>query len=314
MYNDTIKVANKIIKAEDLFDIFSAMNEKLVKYRRIYEKEKQLNENVKYSDRKWTFEDYNSRLKFSVNFYDDTEITFDNYNNFISIYNSRLHEIKNIYVYFRLSYSKHNAGENSFDSQTFNQHIDMTIKEDKMSIEVSLSSIDRIMDDIYELIKRKILNAPERFDYVIKKRSHISNIVGIALGFIPAIIITTILLFFPSIREVFAQTYIIYPICCLILLFFIGKTLSTFKLDRLYQNIIPEKKYAGYDKQNYKSIYKDDMDKYLSTSEILIGKNVENILNRKRIMEYYNHYKRFIPFEIMILALMSVVVIFLGGN
>ena len=38
MYNDTIKVANKIIKYEDLYEIFSAMNEKLVKYKNIYEK------------------------------------------------------------------------------------------------------------------------------------------------------------------------------------------------------------------------------------------------------------------------------------
>ena len=156
MYNDTIKVANKIIKAEDLFDIFSAMNEKLVKYKRIYDKEKQLNENKKYSEKKWTFENYDSKLKFTVNFYDDTEITFDNYNNFISIYNSRLHEIKYIYVFFMLSYMKHDPEYGSYNYQSFNQHIDMTIKEEKMSIEISLSSVDPILDDVYKLIKSKV--------------------------------------------------------------------------------------------------------------------------------------------------------------
>ena len=35
MYNDTIKVANKIISYEDLFEIFSKMQEKLLHYQKI---------------------------------------------------------------------------------------------------------------------------------------------------------------------------------------------------------------------------------------------------------------------------------------
>ena len=37
MYNDTIKVANKIIKSEDLFDIFSKMQEKILEYKKTSE-------------------------------------------------------------------------------------------------------------------------------------------------------------------------------------------------------------------------------------------------------------------------------------
>ena len=35
MYNDTIKVANKIISYDDLFEIFSKMQEKLMYYKKI---------------------------------------------------------------------------------------------------------------------------------------------------------------------------------------------------------------------------------------------------------------------------------------
>ncbi len=35
MYNDTIKVANKIITDEDLLEIFAQMNEKLIEYKKI---------------------------------------------------------------------------------------------------------------------------------------------------------------------------------------------------------------------------------------------------------------------------------------
>ena len=44
MYNDTIKVANKIITYENLNDIFSKMNEKLTYYLKISEKEERENE------------------------------------------------------------------------------------------------------------------------------------------------------------------------------------------------------------------------------------------------------------------------------
>lgn len=314
MHNDTIKVANKIISYEDLYEIFSAMNEKLVKYKKIYEKEQEINKDLSYGQKKWTFQDCGSKIRFDINFYDDTEVRFDNYNNFISIFNSRLHEIKSINVDFRMSYMKHEPGEDIYNSPSFNQYIDMNIREDKMSIEVSLSSSDGIIDDVYKLIKSKILNAPEKYDKVIKKRKLISNTVGMAISFIPSLIITTALLFVPTIREVFSESYILYPICCLLLVFFIGRTISGIKLDKLYENLLPEKKYAGFDKQNYKSIYKDDIDKYLSTSEILIGNNVDNIRKRNQIMENYNRFKKFIPFELLIMIAISIVVIFLGGN
>lgn len=312
MYNDTIKAANKIITDEDLIEIFSLMNENIIHYQKISKKEQIKNNEIPYSERTWTFKDNESKLKFNVNFYDDTVITFDNYNNFITIFNTRLHEIKHIEVIYKMSYSKKEyAGQ---EINYFYNSIIMYIYENKMRIELSLNSKDRTTDAIYNFIKKKILSAPEKYDNVIRKKKKINTIVGLTIGFIPALIITTLLLFVPVIRNIFAESYVLYPICCLFLAFFIGTTLGANILDNLYKNISPSKKYAGYDWKNNEKIFKDDMETYLSTSEILIGKNVDNVKNRNRIMEYYNKYKKILPFELLLLIIISIIVLFLGKN
>lgn len=310
MYNDTIKVANKIITDKNLFEIFALMNEKLVSFKKTYQMEEAQNRMLEYNYQKWTFKDNGSSLSFDVNFYDDTNIKFDNYNNFLAIFNSRLHEIKSIWVNFRLSYMK-TSPESSND--WYNQHINMSIYENKADIDVSLSSADNRIDDVYNLIKNIVLNAPPKYDTVIKKKSKINTVVGLAIGFIPSLVISTILLFVPAIRQIFAASYVLYPVCCLILAFFIGGTMGSAKLDRLYKSISPEQKYAGYDSTNYKSIYKDDIDSYVQSSEILIGKNIDNLKCREDIMNYYTKYKTYIPYEIGVMVLLSIITLFLGG-
>ena len=83
MYNDTITVSNKIITSEDLVDIFTRMYEQLNEYKKIYEAEEKRNRMLDHKYEKWSFKDSNSSLSFTINFYDNTEIKFDNFNNFI---------------------------------------------------------------------------------------------------------------------------------------------------------------------------------------------------------------------------------------
>lgn len=308
MYNDTIKVANKIISYNDLFEIFSRMQEKLVQFKKINDMEEMKNRMLDYKYQNWTFKDNGSKLTFDVDFTDDTSIKFDNYNNFISIFNSRLDEIKYINVYYSISYTTESEGRKS---EYYNQHINMTIREDRMDIDVSLSSNDNKISDIYELIKSKVLNAPPKYDKVIQKKSSINTIVGLAIGFIPALIITTLLLFVPTVRKIYATSYVIYPILSVILAFVIGETMGLSKLDKWYKSINPEQKYDGYDTSKHKSIYKDDIDSYIKSSEILIGKNANNLNCRKNIIDSYKKYKKYIPYEIGIMLLMSVIVLFL---
>ena len=46
----------------------------------------------------------------------------------------------------------------------------------------------------------------------------------------------------------------------------IGSIIANSKLDKYYDTISPDKKYAGYDTTNHRSIYKDDMDSYINNN------------------------------------------------
>lgn len=129
---------------------------------------------------------------------------------------------------------------------------------------------------------------------------------------IPGIVITSLLLFIPVVNNIILKGYVVYPIVAVILSYMIGSMISSSKLDKYYESIVPSKKYAGYDSTNYKRIYKDDIDSFVDTSEILIGKKINNLDNRRMIKKVYEKYKGLIPKELIALLIVTVIVIIIG--
>ena len=84
MYNNSLSANNKIINYNDLIDIFNAMNEEFTKCMKANDTETKVNQRIDYQYQKWTFKDSSSSYKMSINFEDDTQIHFDNFNNFIT--------------------------------------------------------------------------------------------------------------------------------------------------------------------------------------------------------------------------------------
>ena len=308
MYNDTIKVSNKIISDTDLLDIFQKMNEEMIENEKICKKEQLKNEMFEREYQHWTAKSFEGSFKCTFNFYDDTNITVDNYNSFITLFNNRLHEIKDMFVRYHFRYYIQHGRESDFVTQ----HINMSIYEHKMNIDVSLSSADKKMDDVFKLIKSKILNAPEKYDRIIKKKNFICSKIGFAFGIFPSLIVCTLLAFIPTVRNLYGMTYVLFPFLSVFLAFFIGNTFFSGKLGRLYFTISPKQMYAGWDSLNHKSTYKDDIDDFISKSEIIIGKNVDNLKNRKEIVDLENKYSRIIPIGLGALLVLSIVVIILG--
>ncbi len=310
MYNDTLNVANKIITYDNLNNIFAKMDEKFNYYIKIYEKEEQENERLDYQYQNWTFKNTGSSLEFAVHFSDGNSIRFDNYNDFIGIFNNRLYEIESINANFYLYYSVQLEGQKM---EYYNQKITLWIEEDSMKCDISLSSTDKKIDDVYELIKEIVLKAPPKYNTTISKRSSIVNKICFGYGFIPAIVIMTMLIFVEPLRNAFKTSYVLYPLGCIGLGYFIGNLLIVGKVNDLYKAIEPKKVYAGSvnDSYGYRSIYKDDIDKYTQSSEILIGKNVDNLKKRKMIRSMERKYKKYIIPELLVIAVISMVIIIL---
>lgn len=309
MYNDTIKAENKIITSDDLTQIFQLMGETLKKYLRISQQEEMQNKSLDFQHQNYTFKNDASKMKVTVDFYDNTTITFDNYDNFMGVFYSRIDEIKSLDVYYALNYTVITP-EPYRSRSSYIQTIQMYIKENKLDIILKLRSEDPKLNEIYELIKSKVLNAPEKYDEVIKKKSKITNTVAFGIGLIPAMVIGLIMLAIPVVNSIFLKGYIVYPIFVAVLSYLIGNVFASLKLDRYYNSIMPDKKYAGY--SNGHSVYKDDIDKFVGTSDILIGKKVNNMENRRMIKSEYEKYKGIIPKELIALLVISVIVIIIG--
>lgn len=311
MYNDTIKAENKIISSQDLTEIFQLMGETLKKYLRISQQEEMQNRMLDIAYQNYTFKDEGSKMKVVIDFYDNTNITFDNYDNFMSIFYSRIEEIKSMDVYYKLNYTVITSEPNR-SRNFYMQSINMYINENKLDITLNLKSDEPKLAEIYNLIKNKVLNAPEKYDIVIREKNKITNAVIFGAGLIPGMLITILLLFVPIINDVFFKGYVVYPLISIFLAYIIGGVFSSSVLDKYYDTIIPDKKYAGYDTTNHKRIYKDDIDSFISTSEILIGKKVNNLRNREAIMTEYKKYKSRIPMELIALLTITIIVIIIG--
>lgn len=305
MENGDIKVSNKIITSDDLIEIFNKMNEDLEKYLKTFKNEELMNKTLEYGYQKWTFKDNGSKLTFSVEYNDNTEIKYENYINFVTAFKNRIEEIKHIYVHYNLYYDTRN--EEKKVNEFHHKNITMYIYTDKIEMHFEQDVNDEKIKDIYNFIKDKIDRAPTKYEEIIKEKSKITLTVGASIGFIVATAICVILLIFPTMRTLYAQSFVLYPILCLFLTFVIGEVIGINMLDGLYKNIVPEKKYESSVKD-----YRDDINKYTEKSEVLIGKNYNNLEKRTKIKEQYNECKKYIKYEAIALVVISILVIIIG--
>lgn len=311
MYNDTIKAENKIISSDDLAQIFQLMGETLKKYLKVSEQEEMKNRMLDISYQSYTFKDEGSKIKVIVDFYDNTNITFDNYDSFMGIFYSRLNEIKTMDVYYTLNYTVMNPEPNR-SRDYYTQSIQMHINENKFSIDLNLKSEDPKLDDVYKFIKNKILNAPEKYDDIIKNKNKIMNTITFATGLIPGMVMAALLLFAPYVNNIIFKGFVVYPLIVLFIAYLIGSMIASSKLDKYYETIMPSKKYAGYDSTNNERIYEDDIDSFVSSSEILIGKKVNNLDYRRIIKKEYEKYRGLIPKELVALLIVTIIIIIIG--
>ena len=308
MYDDNIIASNKIITDKDLLSIFDLMNERIREYQNISNQEATQNEKYERNYQHWTLKRFEGTFLSNIEFYDATNVKIDNFNTFISLFNTRLQDIKTIGITYSYSYWIQNGPQETYVSK----RIYMNIFENRFTVEFKIPSIDDKMVDIYQLIKDVILRSPEKYDRILKKKSAIENKASFVAGIIPSFVICTLLAFFEPARELYFSTYIVYPIVMAILAMFIGSMLTGSKFDKLYSTIKPNQKYAGYDTTSHKSVYKDDIDDFVSKSEIIIGKNVDNLKNRAEIANLDEMYSKRLFTSILLIIVPAIIMIVVG--
>lgn len=308
MYNESINTNNKIISTDLILNIFGRMNELIKSYTSKANKEEQTYNSLSFENQlnmKREFSNFISDFSFTVDFYDSTNITINNYESFIGIFNSRLHEIRSIISNFSISYFDVN-------NKSCSNSINLMIFENSFDIRVAIDNSNNEMTELFNYIKSSIYGAPEKYDFVMKNKSKICFLYTFALGSIVAIILSVILVCMPPVFSILTGGYwMLFPVICLILGYFLGTLLFSGSISNLYKNIDMEKIYDGYDPNTFESKYKSDKNSYINSSEVIIGKNIDNLSNRNKIKNLYYEKKKYIKFELIAIVVITLILLFI---
>ena len=175
-----------------------------------------------------------------------------------------------------------------------------------------MKSEDRKVDNIYNLIKKIVNESPTKYDNIIKKRGLIQMFLGISYTLVPSILLTALMLVInESIRDTIMNYAYLYPFISLGISFALSSPVMV-RMTMLYKSIIPEQKYAGY--KDHKSVYTDDVESFISKSEVTIGKNYKNLEIRKSIQKMLDFSKKIILPELGLLVIVSIIVFIISLN
>lgn len=300
----TLECRNKIITKDDLNQLFNKIYDKKQELDKIYQEETVKNAAFRYEYQQWTYKNLSNIAYGEIEFEDKTAIKYDNFQNFIDVFNQRIDEIKRIKVHTNISYYY----KDYIDYRNTDGYVYIYVEPDSLKCNFSIDDNESNTKGLYNYIETLFLNAPEKYDSTIKKNKLITLMSDVAINFIPSIIISIFLLFNSTIRNMASSTYVLFPICCLILVIVLSELVSLSGVKRLYNKLIPTK-YAGYSNGN--KIYKYDMQKMVDTCEVLIGSNVNNLEYREKIKKKYEISKKMILIELGVLLIASIIVIFL---
>lgn len=306
MFDSSLHIQNRIVTLENLESIFDKIHQEIERSLKTESEEKIANEKLANDYQEWTRKDYNGRMRFVVDFIAGNSITYENYQDFKLILNTRVFSIKRIYLYFSSSYAiQIKGGQTEFISQ----HINLVITETKMDVDVEISNKDTGMDEIYRYISTIIMQAPEKYDRLIKFKDLINVKVGAAVAFIPVIVLTMGLLFFDVTRKFVLDYYWAFPLVVLLFTVAIGILIGSARTRSIYDKLIPDKKYAGYDPNKKQSVYNEDFESYSDSGEVLIGKRAGNMELRERLAKMEKKSNRALLIELGFALVASAIIL-----
>ena len=307
-------ISNKIITANDLQRIFDEINSCLTKAQQQFDAEATQNHYLPRNSQSWSMQFFHTTLNISITFSDHTERSYDNYRDFIDTFKHRPGSIKRISLLSSIHYTdsrKYNVASGT-GGRHVNARLSLFINEDSLSIRYEDAGDSRMLDSAYILIQSIISQAPERYDRTIKSRDFINMKIGFAMTAIPIAVLMALLCIVPTMRSIYAHTYVLYPLATLSITVVVGAFIGANRTERFYRNLLPRQHYERYDHNKHRLVYSDDISDYTKKGEVLIGQNVDNLRNRQSIQALEKKSLIVIPACLVVAAILSIVVIIIG--
>ena len=290
------KVVNKQIPIKSIIDIANYMEDYKERYDKIFQDEENKNKGKSFGEKNYEYENGYTRLEYTIEFHNGKRLTESDYNWFVGNLN-QTRMIKEIYISLSIAYNSRSNGSDYNDIRN-NIHANvefrdcgMELKYSDVTINIDTTNQENEAHNIYSTIMNTLENNPDRYDKTIKGRKLRIQSFTISIGIILSYILYIVLLInkskFPVEMGEFLNNKNILIFGQWFVAILLGNVFSYWYILGLYRPLLPETKYAGYDRSTYKSKYKDDIDDYVEHSEVHFGKFWDAENRRNKIEKIY---------------------------
>ncbi len=249
-----------------------------------------------------------STIEYSIEWYDGVLKKESSYEWFID----NLKDAKNItriHMHYRLSY----YDKDNWNGITANVEFDLG-KENyrsKAIYDVTSTNLEQEVDVLYNKIYKVFENCPIRLDKTIKNRGIRMQAFSIAVGIVLSYILFIVL---KLCSGNFPQTFVDLLNNKMVIIFgqwvgavVGGNVLASWFINMLYKPMLPEREYDHYDRSNGKSVYKDNIENFVKSSELQFGHFLDFKYRREKIEKMFKVSSIVVLVQLLISALLFLI-------
>ena len=311
------KVVNKQIPIKTIIDLAKYFDDYQNRYDNIFEKEKIKNKNLPFGEKNYEYENGNTELRYTVKFRNGKDMTESDYNWFIGQL-SQPGAIEEIRLDLRVSYNTKSGKENYNDQyNSINVSVDfrdarMDLRYSDVYIDVQTTNQENEAHNIYSTVMNTLEDNKDRYDKTIKNRKVRIQSLCISVGIILSYILYLVLRINADKLPLDMATYLTNKYVIVFGQWFVaillGNIFSYWYILSIYRPLLPDTKYAGYNKSTYKSQYTDDIDEYLEHSEVHFGKYWDAENRRNKIENIYKITSKIVLVQLLISVILYFVI------
>ena len=311
------KVVNKQISIKSIIDVANYIEDYKERYDKIFQDEENKNKGKSFGEKNYDYENGYTRLEYTIEFHNGKRITESDYNWFVgNLNNTRI--IKEICISLSIAYnsksngSKYNDIRNSIHANVEFRDCGMKLKYSDVTINIDTTNQENEAHNIYSTIMNTLEDNPDRYDKTIKSRKIRIQSFTISVGIILSYILYVVLLINKNKLPGDILNYLNNKYVLIFGQWFVaillGNAFSYWYILTVYKPLLPETKYAGYDRSTYKSKYKDDIDDYVEHSEVHFGKFWDAENRRNKIEKIYKITRIIVLVQLLISVILNFII------
>lgn len=307
------KVVNKQIPIKTIIDLADYFEDYKKRYDVIFEKEREKNKGLSYSERNFEYEDGFVSLKYTIVLHNGKDLTEEDYDWFIKMLNNP-REIKIIYITFRVSYytkeekDSYNSKHNSFVADISFKDYTNDVSYSDVNISIQSNNQEKEANNIYSTVMNILENNENRYNKTIRKRKFRIQSFCISIGIVLSYILFIVLKInagnISSQMVQFLNNKFFVLIGQWVVAILFGNLFSYWYIISIYKPLLPSTKFAGFNSTRYEAQYKDNIEEYVSHSEVHFGKYWDAENRRNKIEKIYKITSKIVLIQLLISAIL----------